>query len=232
MQLDVNIGVIILIQIDDAGSGSLIGGTCIGAIRVETGEYHYEILPIELYSKATFKKKLYLDCVVEIVQRVFEKLNVDRNEEIEVCRGYMFDRLRKWLSKEHYKYQSVAITDPLQTKIEKTFEEYAITLGLPEEYIRYTKYPFHFHTILKWVYSDYENRTKLCKTGWKSWSKYGNLKTKTTHDILERSNFICLKCGKLIKDNSKVKVIKYISNKPATIYIHYNCEEGYCESII
>ncbi len=212
-----------MIQIDDAGSGSLIGGTCIGIIRVETGEYLYEILPIKFYSNQTFKKKLYLDYVVEIIKRLFKKLNVKKDEPIQVCRGYMFDRLRKWLTKENYNYESVKIVDPLQTKIEKTFEKYAISLGLPEDYITYTKYPFHFHTLLKWVYSDYPNRVRLCKTGWKSWSKYGNLKTKVYPDNILKSNYICLKCGKHIADNSEVIIIEYESNRKHIIYIHSHC---------
>ena len=36
-----------MIQIDDSGSGSLIGGTCIGAIRVETGDYAYDFIPTQ-----------------------------------------------------------------------------------------------------------------------------------------------------------------------------------------
>ncbi|RKD34533.1 hypothetical protein [Thermohalobacter berrensis] len=212
-----------MIQIDDAGSGSLIGGTCIGAIRVETNEYYYEFIPIKFYSKENFKKKLYLDYVVVIIKRLFSKLNVKKNEQIEVCRGYMFDKLRKWFEQENFNYKSVKIGEPLQTKIEKTFEEYGISLGIPSPFIRYTKYPFHFHRILKWVYADYENRSKLCKTGWKSWDKYGNLPKEVSIDYIKKSNYICLKCGRPIENNSWVKKIKYTSNRPNTIYLHSIC---------
>nr|WP_069649512.1 hypothetical protein [Caloranaerobacter ferrireducens] len=212
-----------MIQIDDAGSGSLVGGTCIGAMRVETGEFYYDIIPIRYYSKENFKNKYYLEHVVTIVKDLFIKLNVDKKEKILVCRGYMFDNLRKWLNNKNYNYESVSIGEPLQTKIETTFEEYMIKLGLPMAFIRYTKYPFHFHKILKWVYADYENRCHLCKTGWKSWEKYGNLKTEVSIQFLNKSNFVCLKCGKSIPNNSVVKVIKYTSNKPTTIYLHKDC---------
>ena len=50
-----------MIQIDDAGSGSLIGGTCIGAMRKETKEYYYDFIPIELYRTPSFHRKDYLD---------------------------------------------------------------------------------------------------------------------------------------------------------------------------
>ncbi|WP_425448670.1 hypothetical protein [Dethiothermospora halolimnae] len=212
-----------MIQIDDAGSGSLVGGTCIGATRIETNEYYYEIIPIKFYNKEYFKEKKYLEYVITIVKRLFATLNVDKNESILVCRGYMFDLLRKWFKDKEYNFKSVKIVDPLQTKIENTFEEYIISLGLPKNYIRYTKYPFHFHTLLKWVYSDYENRTKLCKKGWKSWSKYGYLETSISYDYIKKSNYICLKCGKSIKDNSKIKILKYTSNRPTKIYLHHYC---------
>ncbi|HCJ56803.1 MAG TPA: hypothetical protein DHV55_05190, partial [Clostridiaceae bacterium] len=70
-----------MIQIDDAGSGSLIGGTCIGALRCETGEYYYEIIPPILYDKTNFKNKSYLYYTTQIVKNALEILQVNENEE-------------------------------------------------------------------------------------------------------------------------------------------------------
>jgi hypothetical protein len=69
-----------MIQIDDAGSGSFVGGTCIGLYRPETNEYFFDIIPVELYNKENFKKKLYLDEVVNIAERGFAQLKVRDNE--------------------------------------------------------------------------------------------------------------------------------------------------------
>lgn len=212
-----------MIQIDDAGSGSLIGGTCIGIIRKETKEYYYDIIPIELYRDSFFSEKKYIDYVVTIVSNLFEKLNVSKSEEIQVCRGYMFDKLRKWLKEEGYNYISCKIDEPLQTIIEKTFEDYCLSLGLHKDYIRFNKYPFHFHTILKWVYADYDNRKNFCKTGWKSWKKYGNLKVTIGKGLAIKDNILCLKCGSSIKKNTRIKTLTYISNKKNTIILHENC---------
>ncbi len=212
-----------MIQIDDSGSGSLIGGTCIGALRKETGEYLFDIIPLEYYQNESFDKKIYLDKVVQMTQIFFKKLNVSQDEEIEVCRGYMFDKLTPWLKENNYKFSSTVIGEPLQSKIEKTFEEYSISLGLPKEFLSYTKYPFHFHRLLRWVYADYENRVNLCKTGWKSWKKYGNLDIDLSTSHLKKSKYNCLKCWKPIESNSEVKVMKYFSNKPNIIYLHTNC---------
>ncbi|SHJ48143.1 hypothetical protein [Paramaledivibacter caminithermalis] len=212
-----------MILIDDAGSGSLIGGTIIGVMRYETREFYYDIIPLKYYSSEFFNKKLYLDYVIEIVKTLFLKLHVTPNEKILVCRGYMFDNLRKWISENNYKYINTKIEEPLQSKIESAFEDYAINLGFPERFISYTKYPFHFHRILSWVYADYNERVKLCKTGWKSFRKYGYLPIKTRFDKIKKSSYICLKCNKRIENNSYVKILEFTSNKPQKIYLHDEC---------
>ncbi|RKD27699.1 hypothetical protein SAMN02745883_00066 [Caminicella sporogenes DSM 14501] len=212
-----------MILIDDSGSGSLIGGTIIGIMRTESGEFLYDVIPLEYYSPSLFKKKSYLDKVVDIVSNLFNKLDVRQNENIFVCRGYMFDKLRIWLKNNHYNFTNTKIEEPLQSKIEKTFENYAINLGFPKRYISYTKYPFHFHRILCWVYADYENRVKLCKTGWKSWQKYGNLPINISYQKINKSKYICLKCNRRINDNSYVKIIEFTSIRPQKIYLHSSC---------
>jgi len=212
-----------LIQIDDSGSGSLVGGTCIGALRKETGEYYFDIIPLEFYQNMSFNKKLYLDQVVQFTQTFFLKLEVSKEEKIEVCRGYMFDKLRPWLKENNYKYVNTTIGEPLQSLVESTFEQYSIELGLPNEFLTYTKYPFHFHRLLRWVYADYNNRVKLCKTGWKSWKKYGELEVELGTSCINKSKYKCLKCWEPIEDNSTIKVMKYYSNKPNIIYLHTKC---------
>lgn len=212
-----------MIQIDDAGSGSLVGGTCIGAIRKETREFYYEIIPVNLFDESNFKSKLYIYYTTDIVKNALKKLKVGKKENIYICRGYMFEDARKYLEQNRYNYYSSKIEEPLQSLIEKTFEDYAISLGLPREFISYTKYPFHLHRLLKWVYADYDNRIKLCKTGWKSWSRYSGISVDTYYDKLFKSNYICLKCGKRIEDNSSVKVIKFFSNRYNYVYMHRHC---------
>ena len=179
-----------MILIDDAGSGSLIGGTCIGIYRIETDEYKYSVIPVELY----------------------------KNDNYE---------LRKWLRKNGFIWYNAKIGEPLQSLIESSFEKYAISLGLPSNFIRYTRYPFHFHQLLKWVYADYKNRAILCKTGWKSWKKYGYLPYEITYKQLKKSNFYCLFCGEKIKDYSTVKTITYFTKRKQEIYLHEKCNSQY-----
>lgn len=212
-----------MIQIDDAGSGSFIGGTCIGFYRPETNEYYYEIIPVNFYNIENFTKKTYLDEVVRISDRAFKILDVKKSEVIEICRGYMFERLKLWLDKNSYYWYGTQITGRAQDIIEKNYEIYTIYLGLPRAYIKYTQYPFHFHKLLRWVFADYENRIGLCKTGWKSWQKLVGVEPKTSNEVADFSNLFCLKCGEYIKFGVKVICLRYVSNREYFVYIHEGC---------
>lgn len=215
-----------MIQIDDAGSGSFVGGTCIGFYRPETNEYYFDIIPVELYCSDNFKGKLYLDNVVEIAEKAFRALRVPKSETIEICRGYMFEKLKLWLTQGGFCWYVTQITGRIQEIVEKNFELYTIRLGLPADYIKYTRYPFHFHKLLRWVLSDYENRIRLCKVGWKSWQKLKGLNPTISHTKINQSNFICLKCGKHINKGSNVTVLEFYSNKKNFVYLHSGCENS------
>jgi hypothetical protein len=212
-----------MIQIDDAGSGSFVGGTCIGVYRPETNEYYFDIIPVLLYSKENFKKKLYLDEVVNIVATAFELLKVQRSETIELCRGYMFEKLKIWLNEKNYTWYCTQITGHIQEIVEKNFELYTIQLGLMQQYIKYTRYPFHFHKLLRWVFADFDNRIKLCKVGWKSWEKLENIKPQISEEVVGIPNLFCLKCGEAINLGSTARVLRYKSNKENYTFIHTDC---------
>jgi hypothetical protein len=212
-----------MLQIDDAGSGSFIGGTCIGIYRPETKKYCFDIIPVELYNKENFKKKLYLNEVVEIASTAIKQLSPEKGEAIEICRGYMFDRLKKWLEDNGYTWYCTQITGRIQEIVEKNFELYAQTLGLPWQYIKYTHYPFHFHKLLKWVYADFDNRIKLCKVGWQSWEKYQGIIPEVSYGSINSPTCTCLKCGRHIKKGSPIKILKYTSNRVNYVYMHSKC---------
>jgi hypothetical protein len=160
---------------------------------------------------------------VKIVDTAFRLLKPEKGEMIEICRGYMFDRLKAWLAENDYRWYSAQITGRLQEIVEKCFELYTEKLGLPRHYIKYTRYPFHFHKLLRWVYADYDNRIKLCKVGWKCWQRIAGLTPDITSACMCSSSFICMKCGRYIKPGSEVNVICFVSNRQNYVYIHKNC---------
>ena len=212
-----------MLQIDDAGSGSLIGGVVIGAVRVENLDYYYEIIPVKYFTSPYFEEKKYMDYCIKIIKNILKHFNVNKSEEIQICQGYIFDKARVYLKNNGYNFISTKIEEPLQSVVENTYYEYSIKLGIPYEYLKYTKYPFHLHRLLKWVFCDFEKRKKICKTGWKSWNKYSGVKISKYTDFFYAGNMLCLKCGSKIYAPCKIKVMSYATNKNYRVYIHENC---------
>jgi len=211
-----------MIEIDDAGSGSLVGGTGIGVMRVETGEYIFKIIPLVFFQHPYFSEKKYQEYVIKIIKLSFRRFGVSKTEPVSICRGYIFDALRKWLEQEGYNWSSTKIEGMLQYRVEESFNDYVIRLGLPRNFIQHARYAFGFHRLLKWVFADYENRAKLCKSGWKSWNKWCQVPCTmvSTHALKET---YCLKCGKYIKKDEPVITIEYTTNRYWAIPLHTGC---------
>jgi hypothetical protein len=214
----------LMIQIDDAGSGSFVGGTCIGVYRPETNEYYFDIIPVELYNEENMPKKLYLDAVTDIVRKAFDLLYVQPWETIEVCRGYMFESLSKWLCGSGYTWYRTHITGRVQEIVEDNFTLYTVRLGLPMHYIKYTRYPFHFHKLLRWVFSDFDSRIALCKVGWKCWQRIKDTRPQVAYTTIKSGNMACLRCGKPISAGERIKLLYYTTNKTNYIYLHPDCQ--------
>lgn len=56
---------------------------------------------------------------MNIVEAAFRVLCPAEGEIIEVCRGYMFDRLKIWLTENGYRWYSTQITGQVQEIVEK-----------------------------------------------------------------------------------------------------------------
>ena len=213
-----------MIEIDDAGSGSLIGGTGIGLMRTDTKEYIFRIIPLALFLDPHFREKKYQKYVIKIVRSAFSKLKVSKEEPIRLCRGYVFDELRHWLTEQGYTWESTKIEGSLQHQVEDSFSKYVICLGLPRDFVQHAKYAFGFHRLLKWVFADFDNRAHLCKSGWKSWSKWSTAEQAVTAGLANKAVY-CLKCGELIKKGEKIMTIKYKTNKDWSLDLHAFCYE-------
>src|SRR5437879_12700459 len=85
------------VQVDDAGVGDLLFGAIIGAHRKETGEFHYDIIPVNYFQSPYFRKKLYLKRATEVTLRLLQEMKLGAEEEVEICRSFVFDETREEL---------------------------------------------------------------------------------------------------------------------------------------
>ncbi len=164
------------IQIDDQGWGTPVGGVGIIVLRKETGELHYDIIPIEDFRVDTFKKKSYLASARNIVEQGFIKLSIQKDEDIEICSGCIHDKTAEWLKNEGYKFTVTKINGLAQQKGEELFIEYLRSLGIPNPpgIVNETvdEYKAQFFYLMDWVREDLKGRKPLCKTGWKYLIKF------------------------------------------------------------
>ncbi len=78
-----------MIQIDDAGWGSFVGGVLIGAYRTETREFACNEILVTFILGEAFARKAYLEVSRDVARRVLEQLRVGKDEPIEICTGYI-----------------------------------------------------------------------------------------------------------------------------------------------
>ena len=211
-----------MIEIDDAGSGSLIGGTGIGVMRADTGQYMFKVIPLLFFTKPYFSEKKYQHYAIKIVRLAFHRFGVTKNENVRVCRGYIFDAVRKWLEEEGYCWSSGKIEGRLQDRVEESFNNYVIGLGLPRDFVQHARYAFGFHRLLKWIFADYDHRAFLCKSGWKSWDKWSQTPYNVTSSQALKDAY-CLKCGQIITAGEPIYMVEYTTNKPWRVLLHTGC---------
>ena len=164
-----------MIQIDDTGWGSLVGGMLIGAIRTETGEFACDEIPVTFFQGEAFARKAYLEESRDVARRVLEQLRVGKGEPIEICTGYVLEGVRSMLDADGYtSWRTGKITGALQDKIEHDLLSRVRALGVQTDYATLTtKQGLYFYQCVKWLKGGnlsavhpVPERELLCKTGW------------------------------------------------------------------
>jgi len=161
------------IVIDDAGSGDLLFGVVIGAYRKETGEFKYDVIDVKYFKPPRFKRKEYLKESSRIVLQLLKKLKVRRDEEIQICRGYIFDRsaedLKKIYGEERIK--RIKVLGEPQRYIETSYLDEVRNLGYEPIREREEARAKNFFHMLKWLKRNPE-KIRYAKTGWPRLSRY------------------------------------------------------------
>ena len=161
------------IIIDDAGSGDLLFGVVIGVFRDNTNEFKYEIIDVKYFKDNYFNKKVYLKRCTKIVCRILNEIKPKPDEEIHICRGYIFDEAFKELKKkfgdEHIK--RVKVEGKAQELIETAYLDELRNLGYEPIEEREKKMAKSFFHMMNWIKKNPE-MIKYAKTGWPRLSRY------------------------------------------------------------
>lgn len=157
-----------MIQVDDSGWGSLLGGVMIGMYNTDNKKFKAKLIPVSYFQGEAFKKKKYLDQAIKIVLMYWPELG--DTEYFEICRGYALDGVYEFLATNlgDRKISRVEIKDPLQSMLEERFAKSLERVGVPQR--TDGAHCLSFDNQLSWV-KENPKRVKYVKTGWKSWKE-------------------------------------------------------------
>ena len=161
------------IIIDDAGSGELLFGIVIGAYRKETGEFKYDVVDIKYFKPRYFKRKKYLDEASRIVLKLLKALKLGRDESIQICRGYIFDKAVEKLKKLYGsdRVERVKVSGMPQLYTETAYLDELNNLGYKPIKMREERWGKSFFHMMNWLKSN-PKRLRYAKTGWPRLSRY------------------------------------------------------------
>ena len=165
------------IQIDDAGVGDLLFGAIVGVHRRETGEFHYDVIPVGYFQNPDFRRKLYLKKATELTLRLIQEMRLGSEEDIEICSSFLFDETREELfdkfGKERVRVS--VISGKAQDNVETAYLDEIRNLGYEPLPDRDEKRARSFFHMLHWVKGN-PARLKLAKTGWPRLKRYIRLR--------------------------------------------------------
>jgi hypothetical protein len=173
------------ITLDDAGSGDLLFGVVIGAFRDETKEFTYRIIDVKFFQSNLFNRKEYLKQASKIVFRLLERLKLKSDEEIHICKGYIFDDAVNDLRKiyDHDRICRIKVKGEPQCLTETAYLDELRNLGYEPLKERETKRAKSFFHMMRWLKKN-PHSLRYAKTGWprlrryRLFRSYGKMKTK------------------------------------------------------
>ena len=171
-----------MLQIDDSGWGSIIGGACIGVYNTDNNKLYSRLIPVKYFQGKKFKDKDYLDAAWDIAIHGMTSVckgTINTKTTVQICRGFLLSKIREMflsLKNEFLNVEFVEINKPLQPLLEEQFSKSLERYGVPK--ISDGAHRMSFDDMVRWVNEDLKNREKYVKTGWDSWkAKYRNKKT-------------------------------------------------------
>lgn len=169
------------IIIDDAGMGDLLYGVVIAAYRDTTREFRYDIINVKNFQARLFSRKEYMKQSAKIVTKLLSEMKPKPDEEIHICRGYIFDDVIERLNRKYGedRVHRVKVVGEAQDLTETAYLDEIRNLGYEPLEERETKRAKNFFHMMNWLKKNPE-MLKYAKTGWPRLQRYKLFKTNRT----------------------------------------------------
>jgi len=178
------------IEIDDAGTGDLVGNAFIGLLRKNTGKLIFRTLSLELFKGENWKNKHYLDKTVELVKDGLRELKFQKESELVLlCRGNIFDHVRNYFIEEGINYEDAIVEGKLQDAVEgKLIDHLRYDLGVRSKRLTKRSGAKRFFVLFNWVCYDFYKREKFVKSGFKKWNTVWRARAIEKYEKIRNSN--------------------------------------------
>jgi hypothetical protein len=145
----------------------------IGAFRCETQEFTYDVLDVKYFRHPRFRSKEYLEQASKVVFQLLHRLEIKEGEQIQICKGYIFDeaveRLRQAFSENQI--DRIAVTGEPQRLTEIAYLDEIRNLGYEPIEERDEKKAKNFFHMMNWLKKNPE-KLVYAKTGWPRLQRY------------------------------------------------------------
>jgi hypothetical protein len=167
------------IIIDDAGMGDLLFGVVIAAFRESTHEFKYGIIDVKYFKTKFFSRKAYLKQCTKIVTKLLTEMKPKPDEEIHLCRGYIFDEAIEKLKQKYGKERihRIKVIGEAQDLAETAYLDEIRNLGYEPLEERESKRAKSFFHMMNWLKKN-PSMVKYAKTGWPRLQRYKFFRTK------------------------------------------------------
>ena len=159
------------IEIDDAGTGDLVGDAFIGFRDTNTGNTIFQSVPVILYNKENKDEDRPKKHILKVVIKALRILNHSNGDRILLCRGNCFDLVREYFDENKIYYEAAIVEGELQDAVEGRFIQHLRRLGVRSNNLTMDSGIKRYFILFNWVCKDFPNRERYVKTGFPSWKK-------------------------------------------------------------
>ncbi len=159
------------IEIDDAGTGDLVGDAFIGLRDMSTGKIIFQSVPVKLYNEQNKSDDAPRKHILKVIIKTLKLLNHNENDRILLCRGNCFDLVRQYFEENEIYYEPAIVEGELQDAVEGRFLQHLRRLGVKSRNLTMDSGIKRYFILFNWVCKDFPNRERYVKTGFPAWKK-------------------------------------------------------------
>ena len=201
------------IEIDDAGTGDLVGDAFIGFRDMNTGKIIFQSVPVVLYNEENKDDDRPKKHILKVVIKALRTLNHSDGDRILLCRGNCFDLVREYFDENKIYYEAAIVEGELQDAVEGRFIQHLRKLGVNSNNLSMDSGIKRYFILFNWVCKDFPNRERYVKTGFPAWKKKWR---KIALDRYYNSNRGKFQRRELIERRAN-EIYKVMLEKPITI---------------